>query len=282
MSGAKSKLYAIIMVVIVLGYIFFFASPFIFHIHRDLMYTQINTTAKLSDTVSITLKKWIYSPTDNSMSAMFIIDNTGLNDIVLNRSVQERHTKKFLNIETGSDIISLKSNVEYPYGNIVVVSIAEIPKGFEEIALSLQLSKGSEQAIENKIVSFYTNRNTVETVDKIERLSDSEYRIEYLRMQIESKKQQVEELEEKNNDLIKDNEKYLKNIKELEEEQEYQTTDEIKATLQRISNYERQIHTNNETIEKNKYSIRDIKTSVGDIEATIAKLEEKESQENVE
>ena len=275
MSGVKSKLYAIILVVIVLGYIFFFASPFIFHIHRDLMYTQINTTAKLSDTVSITIKKWVYSPNDNTMSAMFIIDNSGLNDIVLNRSVQERHTKKFLNIETGSDIISLKSNVEYPYGNIVVVSITEVPKGFEEIALSLQLSKGSEQASENKIVSFYTNRNMVETVDKLEKLSDREYRIEYLRMQIESKKQQIEELEEKNNELIKDNEKYLKDIKELEEEQEYQTTDEIKATLQRISNYERQIHTNSEAIEKNKYSIREVKDSVGDIETTIAKLENK-------
>ena len=53
----KSRLYAVILAVIVLGYGFFFASRFLFHEDRSLLYTELNTTQKLSETVSLTLKK---------------------------------------------------------------------------------------------------------------------------------------------------------------------------------------------------------------------------------
>ena len=56
----KSRLYAVILAMIVLGYGFFFASRFIFHEDRSLLYTELNTTQKLSETVSLTLKKWVY------------------------------------------------------------------------------------------------------------------------------------------------------------------------------------------------------------------------------
>ena len=49
----KSRLYAVILAVIVLGYGFFFASRFIFHEYRSLLYTESNTTQKLSETVSL-------------------------------------------------------------------------------------------------------------------------------------------------------------------------------------------------------------------------------------
>ena len=135
----KSRLYAVILAVIVLGYVFFFASRFIFHEDRSLLYTEPNTTQKLSETVSLTLKKWVYSPKDKAMTVMFSVANNGIEKLELNWSTAERHTTKFLNIETGTAQSRLSTELSYPFGNMVVVSISNVPKSFEEVALTLQL-----------------------------------------------------------------------------------------------------------------------------------------------
>ena len=144
----KSRLYAVILAVIVLGYVFFFASRFIFHEDRSLLYTELNTTQKLSETVSLTLKKWVYSPKDKAMTVMFSVANNGIEKLDLNWSTTERHTKKFMSIETGTAQSRLSTELSYPFGNMVVVSIANVPASFEEVALTLQLVQSDESKAE--------------------------------------------------------------------------------------------------------------------------------------
>ena len=96
MSGIKSKIYWIILAVIVLGYGFFFTSRFFFHENRNYLFTEINTKAKLSEDVSLTLKKWTYSKNDKAMMVMFSADNESLSELELNWATYERHTESLL------------------------------------------------------------------------------------------------------------------------------------------------------------------------------------------
>ncbi len=123
LSGIKSKIYWIILAVIVLGYGFFFTSRFFFHENRNYLFTEINTKAKLSEDVSLTLKKWTYSKNDKAMMVMFSADNESLSELELNWATYERHTEKLFGMDTGSTEMHLKTEVAYPFGNMVVVSI---------------------------------------------------------------------------------------------------------------------------------------------------------------
>ena len=269
----KSRLYAVILAVIVLGYGFFFASRFIFHEDRSLLYTELNTTQKLSETVSLTLKKWVYSPKDKAMTVMFSAANNGIEKLDLNWSTTERHTTKFLNIETGTAQSRLSTELSYPFGNMVVVSISNVPKSFEEVALTLQLAQADESKAENKRIVFYTNADKVEKVDTIGAYTDNDYRIEYLQIEKKDKQKKIKELNETNEKLQADNQDYLKTIDELIANEQFETAEEIEATNSKIQSYRRQIERNNEIIAQNKYEVEELKKAIEEINAAVIKIQ---------
>ena len=277
----KSKIYGIILVVIIMGYVFFFFSPFIFHNNRSFLLTPIGTTQKLSDQVELTLKRWAYSKAEKSMTVMFSATNQSLNRIALNWSTAERHTTKFLNIDTGSSESKLKTDVKYPFENMVIVMITGVPAEFEEVALTLQLDSLDDSTSKNKLVSFYTNKNDVEYVEKIGNPTNVEYRIEYLKIQANDKKQRIQELQDENDTLTQDNLNYRKTIQDLLSNQEYETTEEIKSSDSRIQAYQKQISTNEDTIKKNKYEIIELENTISEINQAIEK-QESQREENDE
>lgn len=269
----KSRLYAVILAVIVLGYGFFFASRFLFHEDRSLLYTELNTTQKLSETVSLTLKKWVYSPKDKAMTVMFSAANNGIEKLDLNWSTTERHTTKFLNIETGTAQSRLSTELSYPFGNMVVVSISNVPKSFEEAALTLQLVQTDESKAENKRIVFYTNADKVEKVDTIGAYTDNDYRIEYLQIEKKDKQEKVKELNEANEKLQEDNQDYQKTIDELIDNEQFETAEEIEVTNSKIQSYRRQIERNNEIIAQNKYEVEELKKAIEEINAAVIKIQ---------
>ena len=269
----KSRLYAVILAVIVLCYGFFFASRFIFHEDRSLLYTELNTTQKLSETVSLTLKKWVYSPKDKAMTVMFSVANNGIEKLELNWSTTERHTKKFMSIETGTAQSRLSTELSYPFGNMVVVSISNVPKSFEEVALTLQLVQADESKTEYKRIVFYTNADEVEKVDTIGAYTANDYRIEYLQIERSDKQEKIKELTEANEKLQADNQDYQKTIDELIANEQFETAEEIEATNSKIQSYRRQIERNSEIIAQNKYEVEELKKAIEEINDAISKIE---------
>ena len=271
LSGIKSKIYWIILAVIVLGYGFFFTSRFFFHENRNYLFTEINTKAKLSEDVSLTLKKWTYSKNDKAMMVMFSADNESLSELELNWATYERHTEKLIGMDTGSTEMHLKTEVAYPFGNMVVVSIGGVPDSFEEISLSLQLAADDESK-SNKIVQFYSNVDKVEPVDSIGDYTPNDYRIEYLGIQKSDKENEIKDLTNEISKLTKDNKAYQKTISELAANKDYETAEEIEETNRKIKAYGRQIERNKEAIEQNKYDISELRKAIGDIEGAIKKM----------
>ena len=267
----KSKLYWIILAVIVLGYGFFFSSRFFFHENRDYLFTELNTKTKLSEDISLTLKKWTYSKNDKAMMVMFSASNESLSSLELNWATYERHTEKLWGMDTGTSETKLKTEVRYPFENMVVVSITDVPASFEEVSLSLQLAADDESS--NKIVQFYSNIDKVEAVDSIGDYTPTDYRIEYLSIQKSDKEAEIQALIDENNKLSEDSKSYRQSISELIADKEFETAEEIKETDRRISSYERQIKRNEETIEQNKHDISELRKAVRDIEGAIKKMQ---------
>ena len=230
------------------------------------MYTELQTEQPLSNEVSLTLQKWIYSPNERAMMVMFSAKNESLQKLDLNWSTAERHNNTLLNLET---------KIMYPFENIVVVNIAGIPKNFEEISLSLQLDS---EDVANLVVQFYTNKNLVATVEKIGTYTDIDYRIEYLNIQKSAKEKAVKELSDENQTLFADNETYKKAMKRMIENQKFETIAEIEETNGRIKAYQQQIDSNENIINKNRYKISDLQSEIADIETAIRKLKARDKK----
>ena len=277
MSNIKSKIYRIALAIIVLGYSFFFTSKFFFHEEKSLLYTDLRTEQALSNEVSLTLQKWIYSAKENSMMVMFTAENESLQEVKLNWATFERHTNHFMNIETGSIQSELETEIIYPFENIIVVNITGVSERFEEIALSLQL-KSENEDVPNSIVQFYTNRNYVESVEKIGTYTDIDYRIEYLNIQKTDKKVALKELSDENQSLISDNIAYKQSMENMIENQKFETIAEIEETNGKIKAYQQQIDSNEDIINKNKYKILDLQSEIADIETAIQKLKARDKK----
>ncbi len=266
MSKIKSTIYWIILVIIVLGYTFFFTSKFLFHEEKSLLYTEMQTEQSLSNEVSLTLQKWIYSPNECAMMVMFSAKNDSLQNLDLNWSTAERHNNTMLNLET---------EVIYPFENIVVVNISDVPENFEEISLSLQLDS---EDIATPVVQFYTNKNSVEVVEKIGTYTDIDYRIEYLNIQKSDKEKAVKELSDENQTLLADNVVYRKTMESMIENQKFETIAEIEETDSKIKAYQQQIDSNENIISKNRYKISDLQSEIADIETAIQKLKARDKK----
>ena len=266
MSKIKSTIYWIILVIIVLGYAFFFTSKFLFHEEKILMYTELQTEQPLSNEVSLTLQKWIYSPNERAMMVMFSAKNESLQKLDLNWSTAERHNNTMLNLET---------EIIYPFENIVVVNISDVPENFEEISLSLQLDS---EDVANPVVQFYTNKNLVATAEKIGTYTDIDYRIEYLKIQKSDKEIAVKELSDENQMLLADNVVYQKAIEGMIENQKFETIAEIEETDSKIKAYQQQIDSNENIINKTRYKISDLQSEIADIETAIQKLKARDKK----
>ena len=266
MSKIKSTIYWIIIVIIMLGYTFFFTSKFLFHEEKILLYTETQTEQPLSNEVSLTLQKWIYSPNERAMMVMFSAKNDSLQNLDLNWSTAERHNNTLLNLET---------EIIYPFENIVVVNISDVPENFEEISLSLQLDS---EDVANPVVQFYTNKNLVETVEKIGTYTDIDYRIEYLKIQKSDKEMAVKELSDENQTLLADNVVYKKAMESMIENQRFETIAEIEETDSKIKAYQQRIDSNENIISKNRYKISDLQSEIADIETAIQKLKARDKK----
>ena len=153
------------------------------------------------------------------------------------------------------------------------MSISNVPKSFEEVALTLQLVQSDESKAENKRIVFYTNANKVEKVDSIGTYTDNDYRIEYLRIEKSDKQEKIKELNEANEKLQADDQNYQKTIDELIANEQFETAEEIEATNSKIQSYRRQTERNREIISQNKYEIEELKKAIEEINAAIRKIE---------
>ena len=263
MSKLKSKIYIIVLVIMLLGYTFFLTSSCIFRKPQSLLISPYGDTAVLSEGVTLTLKKWVYSPEAGTMTVYFTYSSDRL------------RTKFSVDSHDTHSGYSLPMTVNYLAQGEWLVNLLDVPAGFQEICISVMLDEESNS--ENDltmatIAEFYTNKNDVETGVPMANYTDEEYKIEYLNIEKEQKIAEIEEIKERDKQLEEDNKSYAKAIDQLIKDRYYQTTDGINESNRMIENYQGVIDSNNTKIDNDRKTIEEISTEIEEIDKTIQKL----------
>ena len=267
MSKLKSRIYIIVLVIMLLGYSFFLTSSCIFRKPQPLLVTLYGDTAGLSEGVTLTLKKWVYSPDAATMTVYFTY-------------VSDR-----LKTEFYFDSQDTHSGYGFPMteNNLAqgewLVNLLDVPADFQEICVSVMLADEGSSENETPIANFYTNNTDVEIGVPMADYTDEEYKIEYLNIEKDEKKAQIEAIKENDKQLEEDNKEYAEAIEKLSKDRYYQTTDGINEINRKIENYQGIIDSNTEQISKDKISIEEISTEIEDIDKTIHKLKTEEETE---
>lgn len=269
--------YISVGVLIILGYIFFFSSPyFIGGVDEDnLKFTAIGTISKDGLGKEFTLENWEYCDAEDRMIVEISIENLvfdNVNDYTYSAKVQE----------VNSDIKTLQTEVVYKDKNYNVITISGVPDNMALVKISLEYesySKDNSKEKERYGISFYTNMNKVARVGQIIIKSKDGYdlaRIErlvaILESRIKDKEDELLRLTTRGTDI-------LDTINNYELSKSNATPSEQEEIDLKIQNCEDQYKVNNGEITKIEAAIDELELDLSDARGTKNTLEYKISQE---
>jgi len=200
-----------------------------------------------------TLKRWDYSEKQSMMEIEFQVLNHSTDGI-------KNLYYEAMDIKEGY----LQTETVFEESNLIVVRIKDIPDKWSQISLRIKLSKEDES-----VLKYYTNKEKVNSVQKIEDKSKEEY----LKNRTESDKKTLENDIEKQKTMISEYESKIdnanENISELMASKKYQTEDEQLSTDEAIHKLENDIVTYQEAIAEADKKIQEYQQKIKQAEEKI-------------
>ena len=269
--------YISVGILIILGYIFFFSSPyFIGGVDEDnLKFTAIGTTSKDGLGKEFTLENWEYCDAEDKMIVEISIENLvfdNVNDYTYSAKVQE----------VNSDIKTLQTEVVYKDKNYNVITISGVPDNMALDKISLEYesySKDNSKEKERYGISFYTNMNKVARVGQIIIKSKDGYDLARIERLIAILESQVKEKEDEVLRLTTRGTDILDTINNYELSKSNATPSEQEEIDLKIQNCEDQYKANDGEITKIEAAIDELESDLSDARGTKNTLEYKISQE---
>ena len=238
----KSYKYKFLLVVIVLGYVFFFSSGVIFKSNSGTTSTELNREITLRNS-KIIIKDMSFNEETKLLQVKISTNKTNIN--FANDYEFEAIEKENLNKKLNVEFLNVDDN------NIVV--FLNTSKKWSAIALDIK-EKNSKEVGEERI---YVDKESCAINNELERKIKEEYMIENLEDEIKI----VDETILKYQNEIEEMKTTIKNteeeIKKLESEKEYLTEKEKMETNQKIDSHKN-------SLEKIKNSIIDIENKILD------------------
>lgn len=224
----KSYKYKILLVVIVLGYVFFFSSGVIFKSNSGTTSTELNREITLRNS-KIMIKDMSFNEETKLLQVKISTNKTNIN--FANDYEFEAIEKENLNKKLNVEFLNIDDN------NIVV--FLNTSKKWSAIALDVK-EKNSKEVGEERI---YIDKESCAINNELERKIKEEYKIENLEDEIKV----VDETILKYQNEIEEMKTTIKNteeeIKKLESEKEYLTEKEKMEANQKIDSYKSNIDT---------------------------------------
>lgn len=237
------------------GYFLFFTSKTWLQTDSDLIKaTALQKTQPFQER-DITVGRWDYSEKQNMMEIELDI---------LNRSVDGIDTYKYNAIERTKGNLKVEAVVNEP--DFVILRIYDVPVKWREISIHIQLDDNSE------VMKIYTNKNAVTRLDKINDMTETEYRIAKVEGTISKYEKEIDSLQKEQEEIQEKIDQLNLNIRQLTESKEYQTDKEQIETDQLISqsgteieSAEKQLEDNNAEIEEYRERINNAKLQIQDL-----------------
>lgn len=254
----KNSFLIVFCVIIVVGYLFFFSSK-IFMDEKSAYITPIQTTLT-GNNRQYTLQAWNYSPDNGTMEVMIAINNQAYDSI--NAYTFSLYDLKYGYIQ-GQKVVENR--------DLLVLRFYGIEK-ITSLSLRVAIDNSENTDIVQEIVKFYTNKDDVNKLDRIEDREAYEYYILKIEGQVEKYNQDIEAYQSVIKDLKVKIESAEKNIEDLEQNKSFKTENEIQVidnqisnVTSDISNFEYEIHQNEELIRERKLQIENANEQIDTI-----------------
>ena len=236
----NSKHLIIGLIVIILGYIFFFTSPLTFHKRSETKYTDIGETVFFDNDVTFKISSWCYQEDKSLMEVVLNVNNKSLDYYE-----SEFVFKAFSNhIEEAAGVDECKVEKQIEMFNFISLWIYDIPKDFNTCALYISAA-GADNA---PIIQIYTCSEQVERVDVIEKKDIKTYKSQEYEAKIAELQVVIDENTDEINALYNQNKEYENLIKKTKESQQFLTKEEIEQSNNTIGTYETIIENNEKAI----------------------------------
>ncbi|MGN0173314.1 MAG: hypothetical protein ACI39F_02640 [Acutalibacteraceae bacterium] len=240
-----------VIAIIVLGYVFFFTSPYTMPEIKNYHYTKLNTDITL-DNYTLQIGRWEWAQENNIMEV----------ELNLEKENYTIFSKFKYSINVRPTTQNCKVKQIYIDDNFLILQITNLPNDFTELALTITaIQENGDNSNNISSCKVYTNCDKVVKVDKIKTLNKNDYIINRLKRLIKEYNQEIQ----KTNELINKNnaeiDKLNGEIQELQDKKIYQTQEEIQDTDSQISNIQNRIS--------------DINSDIIFYSETIAELKEK-------
>lgn len=207
----KSRKYNLALVIILLGYLFFFTSNSLFNSEGDIMSTPFNKEIALSN-YKIIMKNATYSNENRVLEVNFSIEKTSVtlsSELILEAKERNNPAKKL-----DTNMINLNGK-DYT----IIVKLPE-----EWTTVLLQFTEDNEFKTSTK---FYVDRRESIEEKSLEEKTRKDYLIQTVDEEIENVNKKIEE----NNNQIKEKDKEINQLKNeidrLEIERKYLTESEL-------------------------------------------------------
>lgn len=240
-----------IIIFILLGYMFFLTSKYWFSGNEDLITPSRLNSTKTWNEREVTLLGWKYDEAQQLMEVQINVKNLsadGINNYIFSAMDIE---KGFFDTQT-----ILNEN------GLLVVWITDISPKWSQLSLRMQLDLSEN----TDVLKMYTNKEDVERVNNIQKLSYEDYMIEKLQNLIGMYKAEITALENKIEEQNQAKVNYQANITQLQAQEAYQTQEEINETQQTINRIQSEIGTCEETISNAQNNIEEYKKRISNAE----------------
>lgn len=230
--GNKNIFLYCIIAFIVLGYVFFFTSPYTMPNIKNYHYTELNTDIEL-DNYTLQVGRWEWAEKSNTM------------EIELNVKKQNYSIFSDLKFTVICRPASNDCKIKKVYSDdeFMILQVKNLPTNFTELAVEITSTQEQDQNYDTdssnatliNSIRIYTNCDKVKKVDEVKTLAKDDYiknRLKRLLKQYNADINSTNALIDKCNKKI---EKLNAQIKELQDKKIYQTQEELEDTDSQIS-----------------------------------------------
>lgn len=263
---------------IVIGYVFFFASPRIFAPNKDdLLITETGKEVSINTTHKIKVEDWIYSEKEQKMQVVLSLISTSMD-------ASEKYVYKAVSRTQAKEAEQVNVDVTYQSSNFANLIIENVPKNFCEMAISVgyidkhaekqSKSKDDKDNIEASFTTVYTNVYKVSKADKIEPMSVLDIYIGKIKDNINEWNKEIENLTDEIELNKSKQEDILQVVAELQQNKKYMTANEAEKIETQITSYKTSYDKYTDMIKSSEAEIAELNDKISDAKAKQAEIEQ--------
>lgn len=263
-SRKKNSQFILFLVFIVAGYAFFFSSRAWFpDIGTAKAYSPMDSTITL-DNRDFTLKSWTHSRSQGLMEVEIDVTNHNFDGI---------DSYLFSCRDSKYNPIPVEAVIEDK--NLLVVHI-KTPENFKELSLRIKVNYGPGTKLYGDMVKFYTNRDQITEVDKIELLTIDGYYAQRLERKISDYQKAKEDLQTSIDTINQQIHEAEEERRTLQAALALQSKEDVQKSQKRISEIDSTISDFKTDILFREESIFDYDDKILEAESKLANYKKKE------